>query len=102
MALTGLQREMARLLADAWAAAGPGARIVYQSEYLGWLPYGQYQWVDVEGARGKDDASRRFPSGWEMEDVLALEGAGVLRRVEETREEADNLHRIVYAMAEEP
>lgn len=101
MALTELQREMARVLAQAWAAAGPGARIVHQSEYLGWLPYGQYQWVDVEHAGGREDVSRRFPSGWEREDVLAVEGAGLLRRVSETRDRDESLYQIVYVMTEE-
>jgi hypothetical protein len=101
MTLTDMQREMARLLTDAYAAAGPGARIVYESEWLGWLPFGQYHWVGVEGAQGKDEVSRRFPSGWEMEDVLAMERAGVLRRVSQSGNAGDDEQQIVYEIAEE-
>ena len=35
MPLTPSQQEIARLLMDAWAAAGGGARVVYQTEWLG-------------------------------------------------------------------
>lgn len=101
MPLTHRQAEIARVLADAWRAAGEGARIVWQTEWLGYLPYGQYQWVDLERADGKDDVSRRFPDSWDREDVLALEAAGLLRRLSETREPADDMHRIVYEMREQ-
>ena len=100
MPLTPRQYEIACLLAEAWTAAGAGARVVYQTEWLGWLPSGQYQWVDVEHAAGKDEVSLRFPSGWEMEDVLAVERDGRLRRLSETREAADEMQRIEFEMME--
>lgn len=100
MALTPTQHEIARLLADAWARAGDGARIVYRTEWLGYLPYGQYEWTDVEHAGRKDPVSRGFPDGWGMDDLLALERAGRLRRVGETREPADEMHEIVFEMTE--
>lgn len=101
MPLTPPQREIVRLLTDAWRAAGAGARIVYQTEWLGWLPFGQYQWVDVERADGKDEVSLRFPGGWVMADVIALERAGLLRRVSEEHEDASDMDRIVFEMTEE-
>jgi hypothetical protein len=55
----------------------------------------------VEDGDAREDASRRFPSGWEREDVLALEGAGMLRRVSELRDRDESLYRIVYEMTEE-
>jgi hypothetical protein len=75
--------------------------IVYQTEWLGWLPFGQYPWVDVERADGKDDVALRFPGGWEMADVVALEQAGLLRRVREEHEDASGMDRIVFEMTEE-
>jgi hypothetical protein len=101
MELTAEQRDIARRLAEACARAGAGARIVYQTEYLGWLPFGQYHWVDVESADGKESVSNHFPDGWAREDLLRIESAGLLRRVGEAREDADDLHRIVYEMTEE-
>lgn len=101
MPLTPRQREIVRLLADAWRAAGDGARIVHQTEWLGWMPFGRYPWVDVERADGKDEVSLRFPGGWERADVIALERAGLLRRAGKEHEDASDLDRIVFAMTEE-
>lgn len=90
-ALTAVQTEVLRLLDEALDAGGAGARIRYRTEWLGYLPYGQYHWVDVDGA-----GELRLPDGWAMDDLLALERAGHLRRVSETREPASDMVEIVY------
>jgi hypothetical protein len=39
------------------------------SEYLGYLPFGVYMWVEI----GNDsNVDREFPSGWNREDIEAL------------------------------
>jgi hypothetical protein len=100
MPLTPEQTAIRTILGDAWTRAGADARIVYQTEWLGWLPYGQYHGVDVEHAGGREHVSRRFPADWALEDLLALERAGILRRLSEAHEPADDMHRIVYEMTE--
>jgi hypothetical protein len=74
--MTPLQLELARRLQRA-AADLNGQRVVYWTEYLGYLPFGQYHWVTVAG----EDVSLAFPDGWERRDLEALADAGVLTRV---------------------
>jgi hypothetical protein len=52
-------------------------RVVYRSEYLGYLPFGQYHWVTVGGK----DVSAQWPWHWEDDDLDALAGAGELTRI---------------------
>ncbi len=74
--MTPLQQELARSLKRAAANAG-GRRVVYRTEYLGYLPFGQYHWVTVAGG----DVSLTCPDGWGWRDFEALADAGVLVRV---------------------
>ena len=74
--MTPLQHELAGWLQHAVAKTG-GRRVVYRTEYLGYLPFGQYHWVKVGGK----DVSLGWPEGWEWRDLEALADAGVLVRV---------------------
>jgi hypothetical protein len=100
MPLTSLQIAIRIILGSACERAGAGARIVYQTEWLGWLPFGQYHRVDVEHGGGKEDVSGLFPAAWSLDDLLALEHAGILRRESEAHEAASDMDRIVYEMTE--
>lgn len=93
---TPAQREILRRM----VAAGAGARLRYRTEWLGWLPFGQYHGVDVERA-GERPAALELPGGWELDDLLALERAGRLRRVGEARDPADDVHEIIYEIVED-
>ena len=75
------------------ARASAGAR-------SGWDPYGQYQWVEIEGAGGTASVSSLLPDGWSLEDLQALAAAGRLRQVSEAREEELDMHEIVYELTE--
>jgi hypothetical protein len=74
--MTPLQQELfARLLC---AVAETGShQIVYRTEYLGYLPSGQYHRVTVGGK----DVSLHLPEGCERRDLEALADAGALVRV---------------------
>lgn len=74
--MTPLHQELSRRLLQAVAETG-SHQIVYRTEYLGYLPFGQYHWVTVGGK----DVSLRWPEGWEWRDLEALADAGVLVRV---------------------
>jgi hypothetical protein len=96
-ALTPVQREILRLMGEAVAGGG---RIIYRSEYLGWFPFGQYQGIEVEPAGAERPVPLTLPGGWEMDDLLAIEQAGHLRRVSETHETVDDVHEIIYERVE--
>ena len=74
--MTPLQQELARRLQHAVAETGD-RRVVYRTEYLGYLPFGQYHWATLGG----QDVSPRWPEGWEWWDLEALADVGVLVRV---------------------
>lgn len=74
--MTPLQQMLARVLRHAAAATG-GRRVVHRTEYLGYLPFGQYQWLTVAGV----DCSAKCPDGLEWRDLEALADAGVLFRI---------------------
>jgi hypothetical protein len=58
----------------------PDRRIVYCFEYLGYLPFGLYHWVMVDGS---DISPRELPDEFSIADFNALEREGLLRRVDE-------------------
>lgn len=96
MELTPSQSTVLDVLRDALANAQL-ARAVYCSEWLGYLPFGAYGWIEVDGA----DVSARFPSGWGQGDLEALVQAGLLRRESEWHNPGDEFEsRIVYALIE--
>ena len=51
--------------------------IEYKSEWLGFLPFGVYHWVECLGY----DFSNEFPSEWTAADLHALEKSGFLEKV---------------------
>lgn len=64
--------------------------IEYQSEWLGYLPFGVYHWVECAGK----EISHNFPSGWTELDLLALEATGFLEKMEECENPADEFERL--------
>jgi len=78
MDLTAVQTDLLRCLRSA-VEAKASHRVVYCSEWLGYLPYGIYHWVEVEG----QDISKTFPSDWRRIDLEALEKVGLLARIDE-------------------
>lgn len=49
----------------------------YRSEWLGYLPFGAYHWIEI----GANDI-KALPSGWSRGDLLALEAEGLVHCVE--------------------
>ncbi|AWM38909.1 hypothetical protein GobsT_28620 [Gemmata obscuriglobus] len=74
--MTPLQQDLAQRLRHLTGTAGT-PRVVYRTEYLGYLPFGQYHGVTIASA----DRSRALPDGWAWSDLEALADAGVLARV---------------------
>ena len=78
MDLTAAQTDILGRLRSV-VAATPNRQILYCSEWLGYLPYGVYHWIEVDG----EDISKSFPSGWGPADIEALERAELLERLED-------------------
>lgn len=77
--LTEQQKEILQILLAATERLGSDGSFTYQTEWLGFLPFGQYHWVDVEGER----VSNQFPSGWGLSDLDALVAFGLAEKVAE-------------------
>jgi hypothetical protein len=83
---------------DLLAAAGAN-QAVYTSEWLGYLPFGLYHWVECNHATVSD----QFPADWTQADLVALERCGFLARVSEWQDPDDEFHsRITYRVGPEP
>ncbi len=67
------------------AALGAG-ELDYVSEWLGYLPYGAYHWLEVSGR----DATDGMPTGWKLADLVELEREGILERLGEERDPKDD------------
>jgi hypothetical protein len=84
MDLTALQTDLLDHLRSAVEAIH-NRRVVYCTEWLGELPFGLYQWVEVDS----QVISTRFPSGWQRLDLDALHKAGLLTKVDEWQNPGD-------------
>ncbi|WP_040072041.1 hypothetical protein [Pseudomonas batumici] len=75
---------------EAVVTASESDKIVYKSEWLGYLPFGVYHWVEHQG----EDFSSEFPTGWTPEDLASLEQTGFLEKLEayENPEDEFDLH----------
>lgn len=93
--LTELQEKILQALHAASARLGSDGSFTYQTEWLGFLPYGQYHRVDVQGERVSD----KFPSGWERSDLDALVAFGLAERVgERTYGEGETDSEVSYRL----
>jgi hypothetical protein len=93
-ALSGTQIAMRDRIAAAVRPAG-ATTIVYCSEWLGYLPFGVYHWVECGGTSISDD----FPSDWAAADLEALERHGFLTLVTTWKDPADAFNtKVTYAV----
>ncbi|HET7234269.1 MAG TPA: hypothetical protein VFJ16_29925 [Longimicrobium sp.] len=88
--MTERQRTLWERIVQAARAAGT-ASIVYETDWLGWLPFGQYQWFQCNGKDVGD-----LPAGWALSDVKALEAAGRLHRTGEWKDPEYSEHEKIF------
>ncbi|WP_339685216.1 hypothetical protein [Gimesia maris] len=86
MKLTRPQLELLEKLQSALADQS-SQQFTYVTEYLGYLPFGQYHWIEGQS----QDLSKTFPEGWKFSDLEALESAGHLHRISEWQNSKDEL-----------
>ena len=92
--LSDVQRKILAELEEA-AKALSQRELVYCSEWLGYMPFGAYHWVEVCG----EDVSTRFPAGWQQVDLQQLERAGCLRQLGRWQDPDDEHHyKLTYAL----
>jgi hypothetical protein len=63
--------------------------ITYRSEWLGYLPFPVFHWVEYQGESFSSD----FPFDWTLEDLLILEQAGFLEKLEAYENPEDHFDR---------
>lgn len=96
MDLTATQAKLFATLRSA-ANRGRSRRVVYCTEYLGYLPFGLYHWIEVNGEA--IDASA-LPWEFTRRDFDALEAVGLLYMVGRLSNAEDELEcRTTYELA---
>jgi len=69
--------------------ASESDEIIYRSEWLGYMPFPVYRWVEHRG----EDFSSDFPADWSLEDLASLERAGFLEMLEAYENPEDTFDR---------
>jgi hypothetical protein len=72
-------------------ASGGSDEITYKSEWLGYLPFGVYHWLEYLG----QDLSNAVPAGWTLADLTCLEQAGFLQRLDTYENPEDEFDRSI-------
>lgn len=91
---------MTELQSRLWAAIkaranGTRMQVTYRREWLGYLPFGLYHWLECDG----EDFSHSLPENWAMADMKALETHGALLQVSSWQNPDDEEEiEIVYAV----
>ena len=88
--LTRVQTQLQRRIADAVERA-EHSQIEYRSAWLGYLPYGCYQWITCKGA----DIDVVLSEDWSVSDLRVLEEAGFLQKVDESTNADDEFDTII-------
>lgn len=97
MSLSSIQLELWTQI-QAAPKALESNQVVYVSEYLGYLPFGVYHWVECAG----ENISNDFPIDWQQADLVALEDAGLLVRLETWQNPDDQFDtKITYKVCPE-
>ncbi|WP_214511719.1 hypothetical protein [Pseudomonas brassicacearum] len=63
--------------------------ITYRTEWLGYLPFPVFQWVEHQGESFSSD----FPFDWTLEDLVSLERTGFLETLEAYENPEDSFDR---------
>jgi hypothetical protein len=88
-------RQALRSRIEEVVATAQTREIVHCSEWLGYLPYGAYQWIECDGRDVQD-----LPPLWEERDLEALEAEGFLEKLDAWVNPEDDFHtRTTYRVA---
>ena len=84
--MTTIQQYFLEAIANKVAQQGTN-EFIYCSDYLGYLPYGQYHWITC----GAEDISAELPSGFSSNDLKELEKLGKIKLLEKWVNSKDEL-----------
>jgi hypothetical protein len=87
---TAIQVELRKRITDA-VRHEACRQIEYQSEWLGYLPYGLYHWIRCNG----NDLDLLLSEAWGIDDLDALEQAGVLQKTDDVTSPDDEFERTI-------
>ena len=92
-----LTKHQAELLASLKIAAEHHRtrEAIYKSEWLGYLPYGQYHWVEVGGEEIKPGNQETL-----YDDMVLLEKTGAIKAIKTVRPNNEDKH-IYYKLCKE-
>jgi hypothetical protein len=95
--LTLSKHQLCLLAALQAAVAGDSDRTVcYVSEWLGYLPFGTYQWLECHG----QDITDNLAEQWSLGDLQALALAGSLLLIQDWQDPQDEFGRkVIYRVA---
>ena len=65
--------------------------IVYKTEWLGYLPYGLYHWIEVNGETVKTNNPDSL-----QKDLFVLEKLGLITKVKEVKSEGEEWDVYIY------
>jgi hypothetical protein len=82
--LTDMQTDLLNRLRLA-VEGMPSRQVAYRTEWLGYLPYGLYHWIEIDN----QDISMTLPGDWSRADLEALENAGFLVKIGEWQNATD-------------
>ncbi len=88
MVLTIAQTQLLASLRMA-VANMPSRNVVLVYEWLGYLPFGLYRWLEIDGHCVSNDL---LPDDWSGDDVRSLEKAGLLKKVSDWQAPEDSCH----------
>jgi hypothetical protein len=70
-------------------ATSDSDEITYRSEWLGYMPFPVFRWIEHQGK----DFSGDFPGDWTLEDLASLERGGFLEMLEAYENPEDTFDR---------
>lgn len=82
-------QKMIKNTISAMVTGSDSHEITYQSEWLGYLPFPVYHWVEHQGETFSSD----FPADWTLEDLTSLEQSGFLEKLEAYENPEDSFDR---------
>jgi hypothetical protein len=73
---------------------GSDGVFVWITEYLGWLPYGQYQWLQINDK----DILNSFRFEWDYKDLVKLNDLGFATKISEDKYDNNRKEVVTYKL----
>ena len=91
--LTDGQRMILKVLVESCQEHQTDGVFRFVSEYLGYLPFGLYMWVEVGNDNNVD---KSLPSRWEREDIEAIARLGFAELIQKYVQSEDGMDYTIH------